>query len=138
MEVELKLKLKIKSESASLGFVVVRMSLGLHTKTVDDFGSGIDGNGKLGLDAVDDGDDFLFVVMENLDGVLLLLLLSDLNLGNNDDSFEDPDSVPCAFPLPAFNGTANFFLVGCGFFTLLFLPSSTSTLLLLLVQLPPL
>lgn len=113
---ELKLKLKIKSEIVSLGFVVVRVSLGLHTKTVDDFGSGIDGgiagNGKLGLDAVD-GDDFLFVVMENLDGVLLLLLLlSGLNLGNNDDSFEDPDSVPCAFPLPAFNGTANFFLVG--------------------------
>ena len=111
---ELKLKLKIKSEIVSLGFVVVRVSLGLHTKTVDDFGSGIDGgiagNGKLGLDAVD-GDDFLFVVMENLDGVVLLL--SDLNLGNNDDSFEDPDSVPCAFPLPAFNGTANFFLVGC-------------------------
>ena len=111
MEAELKLKLKIKSESVSLGFVVVRVSLGLRTKTADDFGSGIDGgiagNGKLGLD----GDDFLFVVMENLDGVVLLL--SDLNLGNNDDSFEDPDSVPCAFPLPAFNGTANFFLVGC-------------------------
>lgn len=114
---ELELELKLKSESVSLGFVVVRVSLGLHTKPVDDFGSGIDGgiagNGKLGLGAVDDDDDddFLFVVMENLDDVLLLL--SDLNLGNNDDSFEDPDSVPCAFPLPAFNGTANFFLVGC-------------------------
>ncbi|KAF3960265.1 hypothetical protein CMV_015004 [Castanea mollissima] len=108
--------MKLKSESVSLGFVVVRVSLGLHTKTVDDFGPGIDGgiagNGKLGLGAVDDDDDdFLFVVMENLDGVVVLL--SDLNLGNNDDSFEDPDSVPCAFPLPAFNGTANFFLVGC-------------------------
>lgn len=115
---ELELELKLKSESVSLGFVVVRVSLGLHTKPVDDFGSGIDGgiagNGKLGLGAVDDDDDdFLFVVMENLDDVLLLLLLSDLNLGNNDDSLEDPDSVPCAFPLPAFNGTANFFLVGC-------------------------
>lgn len=114
---ELELALKLKSESVSLGFVVVRVSLGLHTKPVDDFGSGIDGgiagNGKLGLGAVDDDedDDFLFVVMENLDDVLLLL--SDLNLGNNDDSLEDPDSVPCAFPLPAFNGTANFFLVGC-------------------------
>lgn len=111
MEAELKLKLKIKSETVSLGFVVVRVSLGLHTKTADDFGSGIDGgiagNGKLGLE----GDDFLFVVMENLDGVALLL--SDLNLGNNDDSFEDPDSVRSAFALPAFNGTANFFLVGC-------------------------
>ena len=52
------------------------------------------------------------------DLVLVLVLVGgfDGDDGNNDDdSLEDPDSVACAFPLPAFNGTAkNFILVGCG------------------------
>lgn len=79
-----------------------------------DGGSGA-GIGKLAL--ADDASDLLFVVKANLGLLLHLPLLHALNLELNfdadDDSFEDPVSGPCAFPLPAFNGAAHFFLVGC-------------------------
>lgn len=58
-------------------------------------------------------------------GYGLLLLLNDLNLelgfadvvlvdgaADDDDSFEDPDSGPCApFPVPAFNGRHFLFVL---------------------------
>jgi hypothetical protein len=125
------------SKSASLGVgVVVLVALPvsrliLHTN-VGDGGDIVPGNGRWALAlalalAVDDDDDdgnILLLVRENLGLLLLLLLLVllhtlNLELGfddgddDDDDSFEDPDSGPCTFPLPAFNGEAHFFLVVC-------------------------
>ncbi|XVF04308.1 hypothetical protein REPUB_Repub05bG0071400 [Reevesia pubescens] len=109
----------------NVGLVVVVVEIGILEDT-DDVGKG----------------SFLVGFLATL--LLLLLLLYDLNLeldfvdddvvaDDDDDSFEDPDSGPCAFPVPAFNGGHLFLLVGCWFFTLSLLPN----FLLLSVLLPP-
>jgi hypothetical protein len=135
-----------KSASSRVGVaaLVVVSRLNLHTNVGDgDIGRGYGSLAlALALAPDDDDEEILFPVRENLGLLLLLLLLlHTLNLellvgfDGGDDSFEDPDSGPCAFPLPAFNGAPHFFLVVflcC--FALPFLPTS----LLLLVQLPPL
>ncbi|XVE80046.1 hypothetical protein DITRI_Ditri14bG0107600 [Diplodiscus trichospermus] len=98
-----------EKESFPVGFLVALLLLRLRLLVYDL-------NLKLGFD------------FDAADVVVVVAVVDD------DDSFEDPDSGPCAFPVPAFNGGhLSFLLVGCWFFTLSLLPN----FLLLSVLLPP-
>lgn len=116
----------VSSTTPPLEVVVVAALLDFRTKT--DSGGRGPGCGRA---VVDDFENTAFE--SRLLPLLLLLVLNlkpDFAEDEDDDCFEDPESSPFGFPVPAFNGEV---LMGCWFFTLFLLLD----FLLLIVLLPP-
>ncbi|CAK7350090.1 unnamed protein product [Dovyalis caffra] len=134
-----------EAAAAVVGCLIFDTNIGFGLVGAVSFGDTDGGQERVVL--VDDDSDAVWVITDLVLLLLvLLLLLYVLNLGlcfevgdGGGDSFEDPDSDPCALSVPALSGEL-FSLMGggCLFTTLsnLLLPS----LFLLLVQLllPPL
>lgn len=84
-----------------------------------------------------DGHRRVVLVLLVMGGRPLLLRLPDDEDIDCDNSSEDPDSDPCAFPLPAFDVLLHFFLVvSCCLFALL--PPLLIPAFFLLQFMPPL